>query len=103
MDRAVRNRQFERLLAEHGPATVELAEAELVSDDGPTPEAMAVAAEGSSRLFAGAARLPLPLEQVMSLALEGLGPAEIGAVLGISEGNAAVRPHRGRSKLREWM
>ena len=90
-------------LAKRPPAMVQLDEAALVADDGPTPEALAVAADRSGRLFAAVNRLPLTLKQVMSLALEGLGPAEISAVLGISEGNASVRLNRAKARLREWM
>jgi RNA polymerase sigma-70 factor (ECF subfamily) len=46
------------------------------------------------------AELSLPLKQVMSLALEGLGTGEIAEVLGISESNAAVRLHRGKALVR---
>ena len=90
-------------LARRPPATVDLDEAAFLADEGPSPEAMAVAADRSERLFAGVNRLPLTLTQVMSLALEGLGPAEIAVVLGISEGNASVRLNRAKSRLREWM
>jgi RNA polymerase sigma factor (sigma-70 family) len=90
-------------LARRPPATVGLSDADLLADDAPSPEAMALAADRSERLFAGVGRLPLALKQVMSLALEGLGPSEIAAVLGITEGNASVRLNRAKSKLREWM
>jgi DNA-directed RNA polymerase specialized sigma24 family protein len=38
--------------------------------------------------------------QVLTLALEDLAPAEIAAVLGVTENNAAVRLNRARKALR---
>jgi len=90
-------------LARRPPATVELEQAAEVADGGPSPEALAVAADRSSRLFAAVSRLPLALRQVMSLALEGLGPTDIAAVLGITEGNASVRLNRAKARLREGL
>jgi RNA polymerase sigma-70 factor (ECF subfamily) len=47
--------------------------------------------------------LRVPSRQVALLALEGLTPGEIAEVLGISEGNAAVRLSRARAELKAFM
>ncbi len=44
--------------------------------------------------------LRLPSRQVAVLALEGLSNAETAAVLGITEGNVAVRLTRARAEIR---
>lgn len=44
--------------------------------------------------------LPLNYRQVITLALEDLTPAEIAAVLGVTENNVAVRLNRARKALR---
>ena len=90
-------------LARRPPAAASLEEAAELPDAAPTPEAAAEAAGRSARLFSAVAALPLPLKQVVSLALEGLNTAEIGAVLGLGESNVSVRLHRGKAKLRELM
>lgn len=90
-------------LARRPPPMVELEQAAEVADAGPSPEALAVAADRSARLFAAVSRLPLALRHVMSLALEGLGPTDIAAVLGITEGNASVRLNRAKARLREGL
>ena len=45
--------------------------------------------------------LPLPLRQVLTLALEGLSYDEIAQVLDITRNNAGVRLNRARSQLKE--
>ena len=45
--------------------------------------------------------LPLPLRQVLTLALEGLSYDEIAEVLDITRGNAGVRLNRARNQLKE--
>lgn len=67
---------------------------------GPSPEAAAHASERREQLRAAVRALPLPLEQVLTLALEGLSTKEIGEVLGITDNNAAVRLTRARQALR---
>jgi RNA polymerase sigma-70 factor, ECF subfamily len=48
--------------------------------------------------------LPAQQRQVVVLRdIEGVGPAEVTALLGITEGNQRVLLHRGRAKLREWL
>jgi DNA-directed RNA polymerase specialized sigma24 family protein len=49
------------------------------------PEQEAVRRERHDRLHTAVGRLPFGLRQAMVLALEGLGQAEIGDVLGIRE------------------
>lgn len=90
-------------LARRPPSAASLEEAAELPDGAPSPEAAAEAAGRSARLFAAVAALPLPLKQVVSLALEGLATAEIAAVLGLGESNVSVRLHRGKAKLREMM
>lgn len=47
--------------------------------------------------------LPVIDRQIVQMSLEGLRQAEIGEVLGISEGNVAVRLNRARARLRQRM
>jgi len=53
--------------------------------------------ELQAELIARIASLPLTLRQVVTLALEGLSNADTSQVLGITEGNVAVRLTRERS------
>jgi DNA-directed RNA polymerase specialized sigma24 family protein len=48
-------------------------------------------------------RLPEGARQVVILSLSGLGAAEIGEVLGITENNAAVRLSRARRALKDLL
>jgi len=57
--------------------------------------------QNASRLQRAVSDLPLPLRQVLVLALEGLSHDEIARVLGLSAGNVAVRLHRGKNLLRQ--
>jgi RNA polymerase sigma factor (sigma-70 family) len=83
--------------------TEPLLAAAAVTDGRPTPEADAAAAQRLARLRLALQALAVPARQVLTLALEGLTGAEIAAVLGISENNAAVRLTRARKALREEM
>ena len=65
------------------------------------PEKKAIESANESRLLEAISELPLPLRQVITLALEELPYAEIAAVLGITENNVAVRVNRGRKLLKE--
>ena len=67
------------------------------------PEQRASGAERLRALHAALSEIPLGLRQVLLLALEGLSHEEIGAVLGITANNAAVRLSRARAALRERM
>jgi RNA polymerase sigma factor (sigma-70 family) len=71
-----------------------------VADPAPSPEATVGASERAARLRAAVAALPLGLRQVMTLTLEGLAPAEIAAVLGVTDNNVSVRANRARERLR---
>ena len=67
------------------------------------PERRAEGAERLRGLKRALHQLPLGPRQVLLLALEGLSHEEIGAVLGISANNAAVRLSRARAALRRQM
>jgi RNA polymerase sigma-70 factor (ECF subfamily) len=69
-------------------------------DPGPRPEEEVANMQGAARLQTAVRGLPLAQRQVMVLALEGLDHDEIAGVLGISEGNVAVRLHRGKTLLK---
>jgi len=69
-------------------------------DPHPRPEEEVAHMQGAARLQAAVRGLPLAQRQVMVLALEGLDHDEIARVLGISEGNVAVRLHRGKALLK---
>jgi RNA polymerase sigma factor (sigma-70 family) len=66
----------------------------------PGPEDMAVMHGQRAELRARIALLPLTLRQVVILALEGLSNIDISQVLGISEGNVAVRLTRAKKQLK---
>jgi RNA polymerase sigma factor (sigma-70 family) len=73
----------------------------VVADGAPGPEARLAGREEVERLFAALRALSVPHRQVLTLALEGMELAEIGACLGISAATAAVRLSRARAALRE--
>jgi len=56
-----------------------------------------------TRLLEAISSLPVPHRQVITLALEGLGYAEIAAVLGIGESNVGARLTRARQTLRRLL
>jgi len=74
-----------------------------LEDASPRPDAQTQRREEEERLFAAIRQLPPPLRQALTLALEELPHAEIGAALGISEGNVAVRLSRARAALRKLL
>lgn len=55
---------------------------------------------GRDELVAAVQRLPDLQRDVIALSLEGLSNGDIAEVMGISEGNVAVRLSRGRAALR---
>ena len=59
--------------------------------------------EPVQRLYACVARLAPVDRLLVSLYLEELPSAEIGAVLGISEGNVRVKLHRIKNQLRQML
>lgn len=71
-----------------------------LADERWDPEAATLAVDRRRRLRAAVRSLPLGPRQVLTLTLEGLPQREIAEVLGISEGNVAVRVHRARKALR---
>jgi RNA polymerase sigma-70 factor (ECF subfamily) len=72
-----------------------------MADEAPGPEARVAEKEGVEQLFEALRALRVPQRQVVTLALEGMDLAEIGACLGISADTAAVRLSRARAALRE--
>jgi len=70
-------------------------------DPAPDPESGLAREQTAARLRRAIHRLPLLYRQVIMLALEDLGYAEIAEVLGISESNVGARLSRARQLLRE--
>lgn len=79
--------------------TETLDESAAISDVSVDPELVLDTRQRRERLQAAVQRLPLGLRQVTVLMLEGLSHREIADVLGISEGNVAVRLTRARAAL----
>jgi RNA polymerase sigma factor (sigma-70 family) len=71
-----------------------------VPDPRRSPEALAIDTRRRETLLAAIRALPVNYRQVITLALEDLAPAEIAAVLGVSENNVGVRLNRARKALR---
>jgi RNA polymerase sigma factor (sigma-70 family) len=71
-----------------------------IPDPRKSPETMAIDSRRREALLAAIRALPVNYAQVLTLALEDLTPAEIAAVLGVTENNAAVRLNRARKALR---
>ena len=65
------------------------------------PESDLAREQSAERLRRAIHRLPLVYRQVIMLALEDMGYAEIAEVLGISESNVGARLTRARQLLRE--
>ena len=74
-----------------------------LADAAPGPEARVAGREAVEQLFAAMRALPVPQRQVLTLALEGMSLAEVGACLSISAETAAVRLSRARAALREQL
>ena len=83
------------------PPSVELDEAIAAPDI--DPEGQAMAQDRRDRLLAAVRSLPLAYRQTALLALEGLSPGEIAAVLGISTNAVALRMFRAKHHLRELL
>jgi RNA polymerase sigma-70 factor (ECF subfamily) len=71
-----------------------------VPDPRPGPDVALDAQRQLDRLFQAVRLLPLGQRQVLTLSLEGLPHADVGAVLGITAENVAVRLGRAREALR---
>lgn len=74
-----------------------------IRDPAPSAESAAIQRVDQKSLLAAIRRLPLDYRQVVTMVLDELPQAEIAAVLGISEGNVAVRLHRARKLLRQQL
>jgi RNA polymerase sigma factor (sigma-70 family) len=70
-------------------------------DPRPHPEQQMAMAHQRDRLRSAIQLLPLAYRQTVMLMLEDLSHAEIADVLGITEGNVAVRLNRARKALKE--
>jgi RNA polymerase sigma factor (sigma-70 family) len=88
----------------HVRASARLPRAAELSEDipaaGPDPEYQAIDQDQQARLVSAVRSLPLPLRQVALLTLEGLKPAEIAHVLGMTANAVAIRLSRAREALR---
>jgi RNA polymerase sigma-70 factor (ECF subfamily) len=74
-----------------------------IADASVDPERAASQRQRQQRLQAAVQRLPLGSRQVVVMTLEGLSPADIAEVLGISRNNVAVRLARARTALARLM
>jgi RNA polymerase sigma-70 factor (ECF subfamily) len=75
----------------------------VIADPGADPEQATIRNLTRERLLSAVRRLPEGARQVVILNLSGLGAAEIGEVLGITENNAAVRLSRARRALKDLL
>ena len=76
---------------------------ENIPTPGPSPEGLVIAFDRGATLLAAVRTLPLAFRQTALLTLEGLTPAEIAEVLGISVNAVAVRMSRAKALLREMI
>ena len=76
---------------------------EALPDTGDDPETVAVGHDRHARLLTAVRQLPLVSRQVVTLTLEGFGPGEIAAALGISANAVSIRLSRAREHLRKSM
>ncbi len=84
----------------HDARHVELTEVPDVADPATETDTAGLQLLGREELLAAVQRLPGLQRDVIVLSLEGLSNGEIAEVLGISEGNVAVRLSRARVTLR---
>jgi RNA polymerase sigma-70 factor (ECF subfamily) len=98
--RIAHNRAVTHLDRRRG-AAAGLDDAAKIADYRGTPEMQASAGELREQLLKAVRAIPLGQRQVIALLLEGMTHAEIADVLGITEGNVAVRAARARKELRE--
>jgi RNA polymerase sigma factor (sigma-70 family) len=93
--------------ASHVAMAVRLPKAGEAADELPDcaadPESAAVAQDRHSRLLAAVRELPLVTRQIVTLTLEGFGPGEIAAALGITANAVSIRLTRARERLRQRM
>ena len=76
---------------------------EALPRSGDDPEAAAVAQDRQTRLFAAVRELPLVSRQVVTLTLEGFGPGEIAATLGITANAVSIRLSRAKEHFANTM
>jgi RNA polymerase sigma-70 factor (ECF subfamily) len=88
-------------VAQRRPETVATDDGLEVPDARPDPERALSAQQEGERLLDAIRQLPLGHAQVVTLTLEGMSYAEVGEVLGISEGNVGARLTRSREMLRK--
>jgi RNA polymerase sigma factor (sigma-70 family) len=87
----------------HDARHVELSNVADLADPATETDAAGLQSLRREELLAAVQRLPGLQRDVIVLSLEGLSNGEIAEVLGISEGNVAVRLTRGRAALREHL
>ncbi|MGB7137055.1 MAG: sigma-70 family RNA polymerase sigma factor, partial [Acidobacteriaceae bacterium] len=87
-------------VARRRPEATDLSAAEEMADEELDPEESLAQKGEQEELRARVAALPMGSRQVTMLVLEGLSHGEISEVLGISEGNVAVRLTRAKQQLR---
>ncbi|UTW56735.1 RNA polymerase sigma factor [Kordiimonas sp. SCSIO 12610] len=72
-----------------------------MKSDVASPEEQTEKEQQREKLLHAVRGLPLPMKQVVTLALEGFSHKEIGAALAISENNAMVRFSRAKGELKK--
>jgi len=72
-----------------------------IPSSAPLAEAILVESDERARLVAAVRALPIGYAQVVSLALENFSTGEIATLLGITEGNVAVRMTRAKIMLKQ--
>jgi RNA polymerase sigma factor (sigma-70 family) len=97
--RIAHNRALTHVAKRH-PDQLDMEMALELPDIAPDPESLAVQQWQCKELQTRIVSLPLTLRQVVTLALEGLSNFHISQVLGISEGNVAVRLTRAKKQLK---
>lgn len=101
--RVAHNRAISHLRHWRLRSTDPLDDEAIIADSRANPEQAASHAQRRTALTAAIPQLPLGLRQVILLMLEGLSHREIADVLGITDGNVAVRATRARRALAEAM
>lgn len=93
--------------ASHVARAVRLPRSEEVGEDihdiAAGPEAAAIEQDASVRLLAAVRDLPLITRQVVTLTLEGFGPGEIAAALGLTANAVSIRLTRAKDHLRKHL
>jgi RNA polymerase sigma-70 factor, ECF subfamily len=80
-----------------------LTDAQVVVDQGPSPEVLAIAADDHERLWLVIASLPPDRRRVCELRLAGLTDTEIARILGKSHGAVRTAQSRAVSQLRDLL